>query len=89
MCFVVTLRGVGDDMATSKLATESAPPPAAPSLIVRPVVRSAQANGATATAKPTPVVKIDNTSDAFATVVSVEYGEKLGELLETVRGVTH
>lgn len=34
----------------------------------------------------TPVVKIDNLSDPFATVVTVEYGEKLGELLETVSG---
>lgn len=40
--------------------------------------------GATATAKPTPVVKIDNLSDPFATVVKVQYGEKLGELLETI-----
>jgi len=34
--------------------------------------------------QPTPVVRIDNQSDAFATIVSVQYGERLGELLETV-----
>jgi hypothetical protein len=33
---------------------------------------------------PTPVVKIDNMSDAFATIVSVEFGDRLGELLDTV-----
>jgi hypothetical protein len=40
---------------------------------------------APAAAKPTPVVRIDNLSDPFATVVSVEYGDRVGELLETVR----
>ncbi len=33
---------------------------------------------------PTPVVKIDNMSDAFATIVSIEFGDRLGELLDTV-----
>lgn len=33
---------------------------------------------------PTPVVKIDNMSDPFATIVSVEFGDRLGELLDTV-----
>ena len=32
-----------------------------------------------------PVVKIDNKSDAFATVVSIQFGDQLGELLDTVR----
>lgn len=47
-------------------------------------------NGATATADPTkgtgpvPVVKIDNLNDPFATVVTVEFGDKLGELLDTI-----
>lgn len=48
-------------------------------------------NGATATANqaaeskiPKPVVKIDNMSDPFATVVSVEFGDRLGELLDTI-----
>jgi hypothetical protein len=30
-------------------------------------------------------VKIDNQNDPFATVVTVEYGDRLGELLDTVR----
>jgi hypothetical protein len=31
------------------------------------------------------VVKIDNQHDPFATVVTIEYGDRLGELLDTVR----
>ena len=43
-------------------------------------------NGAVAgDAVPTPVVKIDNQHDPFATVVTIEYGDRLGELLDTVR----
>lgn len=33
---------------------------------------------------PKPVVKIDNQHDPFATVVSIQYGNRLGELLDTV-----
>jgi hypothetical protein len=33
---------------------------------------------------PTPIIKIDNKSDNFATVVSLEFGNELGELLDTV-----
>lgn len=33
---------------------------------------------------PKPIVKIDNQHDPFATVVSIQYGNKLGELLDTV-----
>lgn len=33
---------------------------------------------------PEPIVKIDNESDPFATIVTVEYGDRLGELLDTV-----
>lgn len=44
---------------------------------------TAQENGATATV-PEPIVRIDNTSDPFATIVHVEYGNLLGELLDTV-----
>lgn len=50
----------------------------------------ASSNGATATAdkldssQPKPIVKIDNVSDPFATVVTVEYGDRLGELLDTI-----
>ncbi|DBA72543.1 hypothetical protein WJX79_008130 [Trebouxia sp. C0005] len=32
---------------------------------------------------PKPVVKIDNQHDPFATVVSIQYGNRLGELLDT------
>lgn len=42
-------------------------------------------NGAApAEGEPTPVVKIDNQHDPFATVVSVQFGDRLGELLDTV-----
>jgi len=33
---------------------------------------------------PKPVVKIDNQHDPFATVVSIQYGNRLGELQDTV-----
>jgi hypothetical protein len=49
---------------------------------------SATANGTTPASIPEPVVKIDNESDPFATIVSIEYGDRLGELLDTVRRVT-
>lgn len=39
---------------------------------------------AEAGAVPKPVVKIDNQHDPFATVVSVQFGDRLGELLDTV-----
>ena len=41
-------------------------------------------NGTPAAAVPEPVVKIDNESDPFATIVSIQYGDRLGELLDTV-----
>ena len=37
-----------------------------------------------ASAVPTPLVVIDNTSDSFATVVTLKFGDRLGELLDTV-----
>jgi UTP:GlnB (protein PII) uridylyltransferase len=43
-------------------------------------------NGATA-AVPEPVVKIDNHTDPFATIVTVEFGDRLGELLDTVNSL--
>lgn len=53
--------------------------------------RSSATNGAAPAAGDAtgalPVVKIDNRSDAFATIVSVEFGDRLGELLDTVRGL--
>ena len=40
---------------------------------------------------PKPIVKIDNQHDPIATVVSIQYGNRLGELLDTVgqRDVVH
>ncbi len=51
-------------------------------------LRRTYASAAPVEAKPTPVVKIDNLSDPFATVVSVQYGNKANlELLDTVGAV--
>jgi len=62
------------------------------SAVVRPSSASVDAspavsNGVTtdAGAVPQPVVKIDNQHDPFATIVTVEFGDRLGELLDTVR----
>lgn len=33
---------------------------------------------------PTPTIKIDNHSDAFATIVKVDFGDRLGDLVDTV-----
>lgn len=44
----------------------------------------AATNGASSSAVPEPVVKIDNETDPFATIVSIEFGDRLGELLDTV-----
>ena len=33
---------------------------------------------------PDPVVKIDNQTDRYHTVVSIQFGDRLGELLDTV-----
>lgn len=44
---------------------------------------ASSANGTSAPV-PEPVVRIDNEHDPFATIVTVEYGDLLGELLETV-----
>ena len=47
-------------------------------------------NGAApAEGEPTPVVKIDNQHDPFATMVTIEYGDRWGELLDTVRGFSN
>lgn len=43
---------------------------------------SATSNGGGAV--PEPVVKIDNHTDSFATIVTIEFGDRLGELLDTV-----
>ncbi len=36
-----------------------------------------------------PIVKIDNQHDPFATVVTIEFGDRLGQLLDTVRPFSH
>ncbi|KAK9908048.1 hypothetical protein WJX75_002091 [Coccomyxa subellipsoidea] len=43
-------------------------------------------NGAVGTSEevPTPIVKIDNQHDPFATVVTIEFGDRLGQLLDTI-----
>lgn len=50
--------------------------------------RVSTTNGAAATTggatDATPIVKIDNRSDPFATIVTVEFGDRLGELLDTI-----
>lgn len=33
---------------------------------------------------PTPTIKIDNHTDPFSTIVKVDFGERLGDLLDTV-----
>jgi UTP:GlnB (protein PII) uridylyltransferase len=48
------------------------------------IVSAEAQNGATAPSIPVPVVKIDNESDPFATIVTVEFGDYLGELLDTI-----
>ncbi|GLI60339.1 hypothetical protein VaNZ11_002459 [Volvox africanus] len=43
-----------------------------------------RASSGTTMAGPVPTVKIDNIRDPFATVLTVEYGEKTGELLDAI-----
>lgn len=38
---------------------------------------------------PVPTIRIDNEHDPFATIVCISYGDRLGELLDTVRPVAH
>ena len=50
------------------------------------VADSAASNGNMAPV-PQPVVKINNSKDPYATVVSIEFGEILGDLLDTVNSL--
>ena len=43
------------------------------------------AAGVSTLESPKPAVQIDNQTDPFSTIVSVQYGDRLGELLDTVR----
>ncbi|KAL4459008.1 hypothetical protein ABPG75_013873 [Micractinium tetrahymenae] len=63
-----------------------AAPQQQPRIRLAPIRAAAEAatNGASSPAVPEPVVKIDNEKDPFATIVSIEYGDRLGELLDTV-----
>ena len=45
----------------------------------------AVSNGASSV--PKPIVKIDNHTDPFATIVTIEFGDILGDLADTVRPV--
>ncbi|KAI8475056.1 MAG: hypothetical protein J3K34DRAFT_405921 [Monoraphidium minutum] len=69
----------------ARVASSSGYAPVSRARIVRAAVST---NGAPTTAPdaalPTPVVKIDNIHDPFATVVTVEFGDRLGELLDTI-----
>ncbi|GIL91996.1 hypothetical protein Vretifemale_19672 [Volvox reticuliferus] len=61
---------------SAHLATAALASPARRSMVCR-------ASGTTM-AGPIPTVKIDNIRDPFATVLTVEYGEKTGELLDAI-----
>jgi hypothetical protein len=63
-------------------------PPARRCTSLPPSARVSTTNGVPASSDTAalPVVKIDNRSDPFATIVTVEFGDRLGELLDTVRG---
>jgi hypothetical protein len=45
---------------------------------------SAKTEDAVQGADVKPVVKIDNQSDNYSTIVKITYGDKLGELMDTV-----
>ena len=64
--------------------SQSNVPPRARSVSVNAGAAVADDVTAEAGAVPQPVVKIDNQHDPFATVVSVQFGDRLGELLDTV-----
>lgn len=53
-------------------------------LVLIRATAEAATNGTSSAAVPEPVVKIDNETDPFATIVSIEFGDRLGELLDTV-----
>jgi UTP:GlnB (protein PII) uridylyltransferase len=48
---------------------------------------TAEASNGAIQAIPEPVVKIDNQTDPFATIVTIEFGDRLGELLDTVNSL--
>ncbi|KAL6755983.1 hypothetical protein V8C86DRAFT_2658705 [Haematococcus lacustris] len=74
----------GTSALSKRLLDFSPSCPLVHSRAMRVVARAQATVGAPAKPVPTPVVKIDNLTDPFATLVTVEYGDKLGELLETI-----
>eukprot|EP01025_Chloroclados_australasicus_P047766 TRINITY_DN5388_c0_g2_i1.p1 TRINITY_DN5388_c0_g2~~TRINITY_DN5388_c0_g2_i1.p1 ORF type:complete len:289 (-),score=33.43 TRINITY_DN5388_c0_g2_i1:146-1012(-) len=36
---------------------------------------------------PMPIIKLDNHSDPFTTIVTIDYGDRLGELLDTIQAL--
>ena len=58
-------------------------PPLSSCFSAAPTTAPNGASAASPGAPPTPIVTIDNQSDAFATVVQIKYGDRLGELLDT------
>eukprot|EP00889_Picochlorum_renovo_P000523 jgi/Picre1/27553/NNA_000520.t1 len=68
----MALRSVSDDIRRHRLGN-----------VVAPRAAAQEATNDAAGDVPEPVVKIDNQSDSFATLVTVEYGDRLGELLDT------
>eukprot|EP00199_Chlamydomonas_sp_CCMP681_P006840 CAMPEP_0119108872 /NCGR_PEP_ID=MMETSP1180-20130426/15916_1 /TAXON_ID=3052 ORGANISM="Chlamydomonas cf sp, Strain CCMP681" /NCGR_SAMPLE_ID=MMETSP1180 /ASSEMBLY_ACC=CAM_ASM_000741 /LENGTH=287 /DNA_ID=CAMNT_0007094545 /DNA_START=53 /DNA_END=916 /DNA_ORIENTATION=+ len=93
LCTSQTIRGSARAASTRGVAPVSSPcsarivlnPAAARPAAARRLRLStrAEATGGS-TAVATPVVKIDNFRDPFATIVTVEYGDHVGELLETI-----
>ena len=53
------------------------------------VAESTDSSTSTKNYSELPTVKIDNQRDAFATIVSVSFGDKLGDLIDTVRVCFH
>lgn len=61
--------------------------PAAPTLLLQAGGRRGSCVVRAASAEETsvkPVVKIDNQTDPFATIIKIKFGDKLGDLLDTV-----
>lgn len=79
------LHAVSRHAADARIASSSSYATSCSGRVVRAAVST---NGAPAAAPdasvPTPVVKIDNIRDPFATIVTVEFGDRLGELLDTI-----
>jgi len=60
------------------------PQPASARSLVASRAAAESTNGALATDDAKPIVKMDNASDPFATIITITYGDKLGDLLDTI-----